>query len=92
MSIDIKGSRVTADVVGSKCEAYETQVYLHCFQLGVNAELICTSSRWIDPFFRCTAGDAGHHEGHLRHDGKMHVPNPQRRHATSACRGVLSGK
>lgn len=40
----------------------------------------------------CVSGNAGHHEGHLWHDGKMHVPRPQRGDASSARRGFLSGK
>lgn len=42
-------------------------------------------------FLRIT-GNAGHHEGHLRHDGKMHIPRPQRGDAPSARRSILSGK
>lgn len=45
-----------------------------------------------DPFPACVVGNARHHEGHLRHDGKMHIPCPQRGDAPSACRSILSGK
>lgn len=38
------------------------------------------------------AGDAGHHEGHLRHDGKMHVPRPEGGDAPSARGGLLPGR
>lgn len=37
-------------------------------------------------------GDAGHHEGHLRHDGKMHVPGPQGGDAPAARGGLLPGR
>lgn len=37
-------------------------------------------------------GNAGHHEGHLRHDGEMHVPHPQRGDTPSARWSVLPGK
>lgn len=42
--------------------------------------------------FLRVVGNARHHEGHLRHDGKMHIPCPQRGNAPSACRSILSGK
>lgn len=38
-----------------------------------------------------SAGDDGHREGHLRHDGEIHVPCAQRRHATAARGHLLPG-
>lgn len=37
-------------------------------------------------------GNAGHNEGHLRHDGEMHVPHPQRGDSAPARWSVLPGK
>lgn len=42
------------------------------------------------PFF--LQGNAGHHEGYLRHDGEMHVPHPQRGDSAPARWSVLPGK
>lgn len=42
--------------------------------------------------FLSVLGNAGYHEGHLRHDGKMHVPHPQRGDAPSARGSLLSGE
>lgn len=54
---------------------------------------IVKSTRFCPPpLFFFLQGNAGHHEGHLRHDGEVHVPHPQRGDSTPARWSFLPGE
>ena len=43
-------------------------------------------------YIKCVPGNAGHHEGDLRHDGEVHVPGAQRGDPTPTRGDILPGK